>query len=254
MLKSSFAIQSSLIGLFADVNHFTTRFTPESEGHEQVHIFRYFLTSSELDFFSAFTLVRSISAAVAKLGFSLFIKTFTTHANRCQLAHIPPTFSFSTSCVPSSYKEYSKSQKNFPFLPLSPTCLQIFRLNCHHKHNDSLRAGNAVSAMLFRQHTKFWTWTMGSDTWWQPWTVWFHERKEKRPSTSFAGFRQCVRSLHCQNNTVYNWLHSFKGVCQSTEDASRSGRPSTSTTEENIAVVERSITNNRRITHQELES
>jgi transposase len=40
-------------------------------------------------------------------------------------------------------------------------------------------------------------------------------------------------------NTIYKWFERFNGGAESTEDEHRSGRPSTSTTDENMSKINR---------------
>ena len=52
---------------------------------------------------------------------------------------------------------------------------------------------------------------------------------------------------------VKYWIHQFNFGRRSLEDEPRSGRPSTSTTDENVEIVRRLVEANRRITYDELE-
>jgi len=48
--------------------------------------------------------------------------------------------------------------------------------------------------------------------------------------------------------TVYKWFERFRYGCESVEDDERSGRPSTSKTQENVERVSEMIRSNRRLT------
>jgi len=48
--------------------------------------------------------------------------------------------------------------------------------------------------------------------------------------------------------TVYKWFERFRNGCESVEDGERSGRPSTSKTQENVERVNVTIRSNRRLT------
>ena len=48
--------------------------------------------------------------------------------------------------------------------------------------------------------------------------------------------------------TVYKWFERFRNGCESVEDEERSGRPSTSKTQENVERVSEMIRSNRRLT------
>jgi len=52
--------------------------------------------------------------------------------------------------------------------------------------------------------------------------------------------------------TVYKWFELFCNGCKSVEDEERSGRPSTSKTQENVEKVREMILSNRRLTIREL--
>jgi histone-lysine N-methyltransferase SETMAR len=52
--------------------------------------------------------------------------------------------------------------------------------------------------------------------------------------------------------TVYKWYERFRGGAESTEDEQRSGRPSTSTTDENVSKINEMILANRRLTIREI--
>ena len=49
-------------------------------------------------------------------------------------------------------------------------------------------------------------------------------------------------------NTVYKWFERLRNGCESVEDEERSGRPSTSKTQENVERVSEMIRSNRRLT------
>ena len=49
--------------------------------------------------------------------------------------------------------------------------------------------------------------------------------------------------------TVYKWFERFRDGCESDEDEERSGRPSTSNTQENVERVSEMIRSNRRLTY-----
>jgi len=48
--------------------------------------------------------------------------------------------------------------------------------------------------------------------------------------------------------TFYKWFERFRNGCESVEDRERSGRPSTSKTQENVERVSEMIRSNRRLT------
>jgi len=48
--------------------------------------------------------------------------------------------------------------------------------------------------------------------------------------------------------TVYKGFERFRNICESVEDEERSGRPSTSKTQENVERVSEMIRSNRRLT------
>ena len=48
--------------------------------------------------------------------------------------------------------------------------------------------------------------------------------------------------------TVYKWFERFLNGCESVEDEERSGRPSTSKTQENVETASEMIRSNRRLT------
>ena len=50
---------------------------------------------------------------------------------------------------------------------------------------------------------------------------------------------------------VYKWFERFRNGCESVEDEERSGRPSTSKTQENVERVSEMIRSNRRLTIRE---
>jgi len=52
--------------------------------------------------------------------------------------------------------------------------------------------------------------------------------------------------------TVYKWFERFCKGCESVEDEERSGRPSTSKTQENVERVSEMIRSNRRLTIREI--
>ena len=52
--------------------------------------------------------------------------------------------------------------------------------------------------------------------------------------------------------TVYKWLERFRNGCESVEDEERSGRPSTSKTQENVERVSEMIRSNRQLTIREI--
>jgi len=52
--------------------------------------------------------------------------------------------------------------------------------------------------------------------------------------------------------TVYEWFERFRNGCESVEDEERSGRPSTSETQENVERVSEMIRSNRRLTIREI--
>ena len=53
--------------------------------------------------------------------------------------------------------------------------------------------------------------------------------------------------------TVYKWFEQFRNGCESAEeDVERSGRPSTSKTQENVERVSEKIRSNRRLTIREI--
>jgi len=52
--------------------------------------------------------------------------------------------------------------------------------------------------------------------------------------------------------TVYKWFERFRKDCGSVEDEGRSGRPSTSKTQENVERVSEMIRSNRRLTVREI--
>ena len=52
--------------------------------------------------------------------------------------------------------------------------------------------------------------------------------------------------------TVYKWFERFRNGCESVEDEERSGRPSTSKTQENVERVTEMIRSNRRLTIREI--
>ena len=52
--------------------------------------------------------------------------------------------------------------------------------------------------------------------------------------------------------TVYKWFERFRNGCESVEDEERSGRPSTSKTQENVERVSEMIPSNRRLTVREI--
>ena len=51
---------------------------------------------------------------------------------------------------------------------------------------------------------------------------------------------------------VYKWVERFRNGCESVEDEERSGRPSTSETQENVERVSEMIRSNRRLTIREI--
>jgi transposase len=51
---------------------------------------------------------------------------------------------------------------------------------------------------------------------------------------------------------VYKWFERFRGRAESTEDEQRSGRPSTSTTDENVSKINEMIRANRGLTIREI--
>ena len=51
---------------------------------------------------------------------------------------------------------------------------------------------------------------------------------------------------------VYKWFEQFCNCCESVEDEERSGRPSTSKTQENVETVSEMIWSNRRLTISEI--
>jgi len=52
--------------------------------------------------------------------------------------------------------------------------------------------------------------------------------------------------------TVYRWFERFRNGCESVEDEERSGRPSTSKTQENFERVSEMIRSNRRLSIREI--
>jgi transposase len=52
--------------------------------------------------------------------------------------------------------------------------------------------------------------------------------------------------------TVHKWFERFRNGCESVEDEERSGRPSTSKTQENVERVREIIRSNRRLTIGEI--
>ena len=48
--------------------------------------------------------------------------------------------------------------------------------------------------------------------------------------------------------TVYKWFERFHNGCKSVEDEDRSGRPSTSETQENVQRVRQMVRSNRQLT------
>jgi len=52
--------------------------------------------------------------------------------------------------------------------------------------------------------------------------------------------------------TVYKWFERFRNICELGEDEERSGRPSTSKTQENVEPVSEMIRSNRRLTIGEI--
>jgi hypothetical protein len=54
------------------------------------------------------------------------------------------------------------------------------------------------------------------------------------------------------SKAVYNWRERFRGGAESTEDEQRSGRRSTSTTDENVSKINEMIRANRRLTIREI--
>ena len=52
--------------------------------------------------------------------------------------------------------------------------------------------------------------------------------------------------------TFYKWFERFRNGCESVEDRERSGRPSTSKTQENVERVSEMIRSNRRLTIREI--
>jgi len=52
--------------------------------------------------------------------------------------------------------------------------------------------------------------------------------------------------------TVYKWFERFRNGCESVEDEQRSGRPSTSKTQENVERVSEMIRSNKRLTIREI--
>ena len=54
--------------------------------------------------------------------------------------------------------------------------------------------------------------------------------------------------------TVYKWYSRFKEGREDTEDDPRSGRPTTSTTDENVEEIRKIVLQNRRITVRDIEA
>ena len=52
--------------------------------------------------------------------------------------------------------------------------------------------------------------------------------------------------------TVYKWFERFRIGCESVEGEGRSGRPSTSKTQENVEIINEMISSNRRLTIREI--
>jgi len=52
--------------------------------------------------------------------------------------------------------------------------------------------------------------------------------------------------------TVYKWFEQFHNGCKSVEDEGKSGRPSTSKTQENVERIGEMIRSNRRLTIREI--
>ena len=53
-------------------------------------------------------------------------------------------------------------------------------------------------------------------------------------------------------NTVYKWFERFRNGCESVEDEERSGRSSTSKTQENVQRIREMIQSNRQLTTREI--
>ena len=64
--------------------------------------------------------------------------------------------------------------------------------------------------------------------------------------------RNCFGSDTLKKTAVYEWHERFKSGRESVEDDERSGRPSTSKTDENINKVREILINNRKLTIREL--
>jgi hypothetical protein len=65
-------------------------------------------------------------------------------------------------------------------------------------------------------------------------------------------FKLVYRDASVTMKTVYKWFERFRNGCESVEDEERSGRPSTSKTQENVERVSEMIWSNRRLTIREI--
>lgn len=76
----------------------------------------------------------------------------------------------------------------------------------------------------------------------------FLVRLEKSPSEAFRILQQAYGEDTMARSSAFEWHKRFREGLEETEDAHRSGRPSTSRTEENVERVRQMVRNDRRLT------
>jgi len=74
---------------------------------------------------------------------------------------------------------------------------------------------------------------------------------QKSAKQTYEMFKLVYGDAALNMKTVYMWFERFRNGCESVEGEERSGRPSTSKTQENVERVSEMIRSNRRLTIRE---
>lgn len=80
----------------------------------------------------------------------------------------------------------------------------------------------------------------------------FCVKNEINATETFKMVQKAFGDQSLSRKSVFQWHKLLKEGCESVEDEPRSGRPSTSTTEENVEKIKSKVIKNRHLTVREL--